>query len=88
MSKHNRPRPEPSDLAPHHVSGLAPAAPPAVAVWNGIRRLWMIDGVAVEPQPPAPSVRIADAETPWASGFNGPRAVVLGVVPPAVKVSA
>ena len=31
------------------------AAPVFVApVWNGLRRLWMVDGVAVAPQPAAP----------------------------------
>ena len=26
----------------------------AAPVWNGLRRLWMVDGVAVAPQPAAP----------------------------------
>ena len=61
---------------------------PEGATWNNLRRLWMLDGVPVDPQPAAPGVRLADVETPWSRGFNGPRAVVVGVVPPAVKVQA
>lgn len=41
-------------LPPLNITKPAPAAPPAGAVWNGIRRLWMVDGVACDPQPPAP----------------------------------
>lgn len=58
------------------------------AVWDHERRLWLRDGKPLDPQPAAPVVRLADAETPWFRGFNGPRAVVVGVVPPAVKVTA
>jgi len=73
------------DEAAREVEASAP-------VWNNISRLWFVQTgagmVPCDPQPAAPSLRIADAETPWASGFNGPRAIVLGTVPPSVKVSA
>lgn len=56
-------------------------APPAGAVWNGIRRLWMVDGVAVEPQPAPPLVVSFSLDS---GRHYGPAAAL----PPAVKVSA
>lgn len=57
-------------------------APPAGAVWNGIRRLWMVDGVAVEPQPAPPVDGVPLV-------FFAHQAEHIGAaVPPAVKVSA
>lgn len=56
----------------------APAAPPAGAMWNGLRRLWMVDGVAVDPQPAAPPAPLAVQMVP---GARGPVPA-----PPSVKV--
>ena len=54
----------------------------AAPVWNGLRRLWMVDGVAVDPQPAAPSLSV---EASLDSGRHyGPAAAL----PPSVKVSA
>lgn len=76
-------------LLPLHVSAPAPAAPPVGAVWNGIRRLWMVDGVAVDPQPP-PLSKMAQVIDPAATvvlHVDGARHR-LEAIPPAVKVSA
>lgn len=69
----------------------APAAPPpSGAVWNNIRRLWMVDGVAVDPQPAAP-VGMAEIRAGGRTiGFLefAPSDVTVERVPPAVKVTA
>ena len=89
MSKATR---EKFGLPPLHVSApapAAPAAPPVGAVWNGIRRLWMVDGVAVDPQPP-PLSKMAQVIDPAATvvlHVDGARHR-LEAIPPAVKVSA
>lgn len=68
------------DLAPLPV--YAPPVPQG-ATWNGLRRLWMVDGVAVDPQPAAP--RDPVVEFSLNSGRHyGPASAL----PPAVKVSA
>lgn len=81
MSKHTR---EKFGSPPLNVSKSKPIEPPAGAVWNGIRRLWMIDGVAVEPQPPAPGAMIADPSNYATITIRKTSAA--DVVPPAVKV--
>lgn len=60
---------------------FAREAEAAAPVWNGLRRLWMVDGVAVDPQPAAPPAPVAVLEMPL--GARGPVPA-----PPAVKVSA
>lgn len=54
-------------------------APPPAAAWNGLRRLWMVDGVAVDPQPAAPSLVV---EVSLDSGRH------VSPILPSVKVSA
>lgn len=62
---------------------FAREAEAAAPVWNGLRRLWMVDGVAVAPQPAAP--RDPVVEFSLNSGRHyGPASAL----PPAVKVSA
>ena len=56
-------------------------APPPAAVWNGLRRLWMVDGVAVDPQPAAPPAPLAVLE--MAPGARGPVPA-----PPSLSVEA
>ena len=77
-------------LPPLNITKPAPAAPPAGAVWNGIRRLWMVDGVACDPQPPAPLVASAQNFATIAIHKRGdmPAPLPAGTVPvlPAVKV--
>ena len=73
------------------VEAPAPAAPPPGAVWNNIRRLWMVDGVACDPQPPAPVG--AGGGLTSANPFSGHAVMVQpsprpADVPPAVKVTA
>lgn len=45
---------------PEHAPPRAPYPPPG-AVWNGLRRLWLLDGVPLDPQPPA---LVLTAQTP------------------------
>jgi hypothetical protein len=77
-------------FTPVTTSAPAPAAPSPGAVWNNIRRLWMVDGVAVDPQPAAP-VGMAEIRAGGRTiGFLefAPSDVTVERVPPAVKVSA
>jgi hypothetical protein len=70
------------DLAPLPV--YAPPVPQG-ATWNGLRRLWMVDGVAVAPQP-APPIEISRGDMTDAEMRARGRA--LAALPPSVKVSA
>lgn len=84
-------------------SFMIPAARKPEPVWNGLRRLWMVDGVAVDPQPVAPPAPLAVLEmVPGARGpVPAPPSVSVEVsldsgrhygpaasLPPSVKVSA
>jgi hypothetical protein len=63
-------------------AAAVPAVVQVAPVWNGLRRLWMVDGVAVDPQPAAPSLAV---EFSLDSGrLYGPASAP----PPSVKVSA
>lgn len=63
-------------------AAAVPAVVQVAPVWNGLRRLWMVDGVAVDPQPAAPKLAV---ELSLDSGRHyGPAAAL----PPSVKVSA
>lgn len=78
------------DSSSRAASAPAPAAPPPGAVWNNIRRLWMVDGVACDPQPAAP-VGMAEIRAGGRTiGFLefAPSDVTVERVPPAVKVTA
>ena len=68
--------------------GLPPLpvyAPPVPhgATWNGLRRLWMVDGVAVDPQPAEPRGPVVEFSLDSGRHY-GPASAL----PPAVKVSA
>lgn len=67
--------------APAHKfdSFMIPAARKPEPVWNGLRRLWMVDGVAVDPQPAAPPALV---EVSLDSGRH------VSPIHPSVKVSA
>ena len=73
--------------APAHKfdSFMIPAARKPEPVWNGLRRLWMVDGVAVDPQP-APPIDILRGDMTDAEMRARGRA--LAALPPSVKVSA
>ena len=58
---------------------FAREAEAAAPVWNGLRRLWMVDGVAVDPQPAAPPALV---EVSLDSGRH------VSPILPSVKVSA
>ncbi len=78
-------RPEAGFNGPRAV--VVPAKrPPVDAVWNNIRRLWMADGVAVDPQP-APPIEISRGDMTDAELRALGRALA-SHVPPAVKVTA
>jgi hypothetical protein len=64
---------------------FAREAEAAAPVWNGLRRLWMVDGVAVAPQP-APPIEISRGDMTDAEMRARGRA--LAALPPSVKVSA
>lgn len=49
MSKHTREK-----FVSPSAQPAKPVEVPPGAAWNGIRRLWMVDGVACDPQPAAP----------------------------------
>lgn len=54
MSKHNRPEPQRPPPRSHE--------PPPGATWNNIRRLWLVAGQPLDPQPPPPRAATADIQ--------------------------
>ncbi len=66
-------------------AAAVPAVVQVAPVWNGLRRLWMVDGVAVAPQP-APPIEISRGDMTDAEMRARGRA--LAALPPSVKVSA
>lgn len=64
-------------------AAAVPAVVQVAPVWNGLRRLWMVDGVAVDPQPAAPRDPVVEFSLDSGRHY-GPASAL----PPAVKVSA
>ena len=78
------------NLPPLNVS--KPAAPLRRPVWDAARGLWMLDGVAVDPQPAAPQPTVvferAIQRVNLADGLRFEPGKTSIDVPPSVKVSA